>query len=320
MPDRLEISPKTLLWVGAFLIGGWLVVQIRDILVLMFIAFIFMSALSPAVEKLQSYKLPRFLAIMITYLFMIGVLVGFGTLVFPPLVYETGRFLNALPQYLEQLTPVINVNLDTFIAQIAPVGQNVVRVTVGIFSNIVTLFTVAVFIFYFLLERHNLRHFLEAFVGVEMGDKVIDIIRQIERRLGAWVRGQLLLMLIIGLVSYVGLLLLGIPYPLPLALIAGLFEVVPIIGPIISAVPAIAVAFFLSPLHALLVVLLYFLIQQLENNLIVPSVMQRAVGLPPLASLVALMIGGRLAGTIGIILAVPVLLVLQTILKEVVKK
>ena len=153
-------------------------------------------------------------------------------------------------------------------------------------------------------------------MGDDLGDRLVIVVKDIEERLGAWVRGQLLLALIIGLASYLGLFILGISYVLPLALIAGILEMVPIIGPIISAIPAIIVALTVSPGLALAVAALYIIIQQLENNLIVPTVMHKVLGMPPLAILLALMVGGRLGGVVGIILAVPVLLVIQTVVGE----
>jgi predicted PurR-regulated permease PerM len=131
------------------------------------------------------------------------------------------------------------------------------------------------------------------------------------------VRGELTLVLVIGLLSFVGLTLLGIPYALPLAVIAGVMEIVPVVGPIIAAVPAIAAALLISPVFALATAALYFVIQQLENHLIVPTVMNRAVGLNPLMTIIALMIGGRLLGIGGAILAVPIVVVLKIIITDI---
>lgn len=316
MPTKIEITTKSVLLIVLIFVVGWLLVQVRDILVLLFVSFIVMSALKPLVDRVDQLRLPRFLAILAVYAIVISVIVGFGTAIVPPLVSQTVRLTTNLPRYFTQAAPFININQDTIISQIAPIGQNVARVTIGIFSNIVTFFTIAVFAFYFLLEHRNLRHFLDAFVGDELGDRIVIVVKTAEAQLGAWIRGELLLALIIGLASYLGLTLLGISYALPLALIAGVLEVIPIIGPIISAIPAVLVALTVSPGLALAVVALYFIIQQLENNLIVPGVMQKAVGVPPLASLLALMIGGRLGGIVGIILAVPILLVVKTIIQE----
>lgn len=316
MPNRFEITTKTILYLVLIVAGGWLLIQIRDVLGLLFIAFIITSALRSGVDWMEKVGVPRILGVITLYAVLVGTIIGFGTVVLPPLVAETIRLGTNLPQYLAQLSPYVNTNIDSLIQQIAPIGQNVAKVTIGVFNNILTFFTVAVFAYYFLLEHKHLRQFLDMFVGDDIGDRVVVIIRKIEGRLGAWVRGEVILMLIVGLATYLGLTVLGVNYALPLALIAGLLEIVPIIGPIISAIPAVLVALTVSPGLGLAVVALYLIVQQLENNIIVPNVMQKAVGLPPMASLLALLIGGRLAGTVGIILAVPMLLVLQTVVQE----
>lgn len=316
MPSKIEVTSKSILHFFLILGGLWLLFHIRDILFLLFVSFILMSGLRPSIERLTSMKFPRPVAILIMFLLLIAVIAIFVSIIAPPLVTQTTRLITNLPNYLSQLAPFINLNFDSLLPQVGSLGQNVARLTVSIFSNIFTLITIGVFAFYFLLERNNLRSFLEAFLGTEVGDKAIDVIKKVEVRLGAWVRGQLLLGFIIGLSTYIGLTILGVSYALPLSLIAGVLELVPIIGPIISAVPSILVALTISPGLALAVVAFYIIIQQLENNLIVPTVMVKTVGLPPLASLLALMIGGRLGGTLGIILAIPILLVIQTVVQE----
>lgn len=141
---------------------------------------------------------------------------------------------------------------------------------------------------------------------------------KIEEKLGAWLRGQLFLSIIIGLVSYIGLLIFNIPYALPLALLAGVMEIIPVIGPIISAIPAVLIALTISPILALGVAAMYFVIQQLENHLIVPQVMKRAVGLNPLVVILAIAIGSRILGFAGALLAVPLAVVIQIIAAEII--
>ena len=144
------------------------------------------------------------------------------------------------------------------------------------------------------------------------------IIVAIERKLGAWVIGQLALAVIVGVITYIGLTLLGVEFALSLSIIAGIFEIVPIIGPIISAIPAVLVALTMSPMMALLVAGLFFVVQQLENNIFVPIVMRRAVGIPPIVTILALTIGGKLAGVAGIMLAVPLVVAMQVIFQSLV--
>ncbi len=133
-------------------------------------------------------------------------------------------------------------------------------------------------------------------------------------------RGQIVLSLIIGLGSFIALTILQIPYALPLAILTGFMEVVPVIGPIISAIPAILLGYLVSPILALWVALAYFIIQQLENHLIVPQVMKHAVGLNPLVVILAVAVGGRLLGISGALLAVPITVVIQIITEEVLRE
>jgi predicted PurR-regulated permease PerM len=141
----------------------------------------------------------------------------------------------------------------------------------------------------------------------------MEIVFHIETKLGNWIRAELLLMTAIGTMTYIGLVLLGIDTALPLALLAGMLEIIPSIGPIISAVPAVIIALVIHPLLGLSTIALYFLIQFLENNLLVPQIMQKTTGVNPLISLLGLMVGFRLGGTVGAVLAIPTILVIQTL-------
>ena len=146
--------------------------------------------------------------------------------------------------------------------------------------------------------------------------KIANVVAKVENGLGRWVRGQLILSLIVGVLTYIGLTILGIPFALPLALIAGIFEIIPIIGPIIASIPAILVGLTIAPFLGLAVASLFLIIQQLENNLIVPMVMSKVIGLQPPVVIVALLIGVKLAGIGGAFLAVPILVVVKIVVKE----
>lgn len=319
MVNKVEVSHKTIIFIVLFILGLWLVVQIRDILLLLFVAFILMSALSPTVDRLERLHIPRAIAILIIYIIGIFVIGVVGTLVVPPLVTQSARLVIRLPDFINTIVPSSHLNLDNIIQQIIPIGEGVVKLSVGIFSNFITIISFLVFTFYFLLERKKLERDLVEFVGTEAGERIFLIISQVETKLGAWVRGELTLMTLIGIACYIGLSILRIDYALPLAIFAGFLEVVPIIGPIVSAIPAVLVAFGTSSGLAIVVVALYTLIQQLENNLIVPTVMKKAVGLSPLITILALMIGGRLAGVVGALISVPIIVVLRIILKDILK-
>ena len=320
MQTRFEITFKTILQTLGLLVGFWLVIQLQDILFLLFISFILMCALGPIVDVMERIKFPRIVSIALIYIVIFGLFgVSFAGAL-PSLVSQSVRFIQDLPMFASRVLPTLNIDANAISQQIAPVGENIVRVTVGLFSNVITTLTVLVFAFYFLLSRHKLQSVLDTLVGVSLSLRVTTIISHVEKRLGAWVLGEFFLMLCIGVFVYIGLYFLHVDFALPLAIIAGILEIVPIIGPILSAVPAVLVAFSVSPFLALLVVVLFIVVQQLENNLIVPLVMKKSVGLAPLVTMLALMIGARFAGVIGAMLSVPILLVVQVIISDLMGK
>lgn len=316
MPTKVEISHRTIVFTLVLIAAVWLVLQIRDILFLLFISFILMSALRPLVDAMERIRFPRIVSILLLYGLVFGGLgVGVASMI-PTLASQSAKLFAQLPDFLSRVFPYISRDLQAFLQQIAPVGENLVRVTLGVFSNMLAVLTVMTITFYFLLERRHLRDFLVAIFGGLSGDRVFAVLLQIEKRLGAWVLGQLCLMLFIGVLVYGGLFFLRVEYALPLAILAGLLEIVPTIGPTVSAIPAVLVAFGNSPILALSVVALYVIVQQIENNLLVPLVMKRSVGLPPVLTILALMIGGRFGGITGAVLAVPVLLAIQEIVSS----
>jgi len=170
--------------------------------------------------------------------------------------------------------------------------------------------------FYFIVEEGSFKKFIRSIVPFRHRPYVEDLVGRMQLQVGKWLRGQLLLGLIVGVVIYVGLSLMGVKYALVLALVAGILEVVPYIGPVISAIPAVLIASAQSPLLALLVVILYFLVQQLENHLLVPKIMQKVVGLNPLVIILVILVAVKLAGVLGAIVAVPAATLISVFLKD----
>lgn len=316
MPTKIEISHRTIIFTLVLIAAVWLILEIRDILFLLFISFILMSALRPIVDGMERIRIPRILSILLLYGLVFGGLgAGIASMV-PTLAVQSGKLFMQLPDVLSKVFPYISSDVQSLVQQVAPVGENLVKVTVGVFSNVLAVLTVMTFTFYFLLERRHLQDFLGALFGGEIGERVLSVLLQIEKRLGSWVLGELCLMAFVGLLVYGGLFFLRVEYALPLAIFAGLLEIVPTIGPTVSAIPALLVAFGSSPVLALSVMALYIIVQQVENNLLVPIVMKRSVGLPPVLTILALMIGGRFGGIAGAVLAVPVLLAIQEVINS----
>jgi len=314
MLSKIEISHKTIIFLLLLFFGLWFLFQIKDILFLMFIAFIIMSALRPIIDFLEKKRVPRFVAIFLIYVVIFGFIGVSLAGVIPSFILQTTHLAQNFPSVVARVLPYWNFDFNSFSQQLAPIGENILKVTATIFSNIVTTMTVMVFSFYFLLERRQVDTFLAVFMGEEAAKTVGIVIERIEGKLGSWVQGQLILMVFIGVLVYVGLLLLRVEFALPLAILAGLFEIVPTIGPIVSAIPAIIVGLATSPVLAVSVVVLYIVVQQIENNIVVPFITKKSVGLPPLVTIVALMVGAKLAGIAGAILAVPVVLIIQEVM------
>lgn len=318
MRRKIDISHRTIIFIAVFILSLWLLFLIRDLILILFVSVILMSALSPLVSFLTKIKIPKSLGIAITYIIIIGVVSGLMAIVLPPLLEETRKLFITLPPNLDNILNMMAIDKSVLQAQLTEFSKNVFSITLSIFDNILTIIFLLVLTFYLLLERENLENRIShLFVGRE--DHVKRLIIQIEEKLGSWFRGQLFLSLVIGAMSYAGLLILGIPYALPLAVVAGVLEVVPVIGPIISAIPSILIALTISPILGLAVSAMYFVIQQLENHLIVPQVMKRAVGLNPLVVILAIAVGSRLLGFAGALLAVPIAVVLQIVVTEIVE-
>lgn len=314
MVTKVEISHKTIVYTLILLASIWFILQIGDFLLLLFLSFILMAGLRPPVDWLEKKRIPRIIAILLMYTVVFGFVGAAVAGLIPSLGAQSGNFVKELPLFINRTFPAFSIDFQSIVSQIAPVGENLLKFTVNLFSNIIATLTLLTFTFYFLLERKHLHDMLSGLLGIDAGMHVFGIMTRLEKRLSAWVLGQLMLMLFIGGIVYGGLFFLGIEFAIPLAVFAGVLEIVPTVGPILSAVPAILVAFAHSPVLALSVLALYVIVQQIENNILVPLVMKKSVGLSPVLTILALMIGGRFGGIAGAILAVPILLTIQEII------
>ena len=319
MPRKIEISHKTIIFIAVFAVSLWLLFQIREVILGLFIAVILMSALNPFIRRFESWKFPRWLAITILYLIVL-LFIGFavGGLV-PPLIDQTATLIEQIPNFFQQFK-FLGIDEKVIAAQfgnLTAVPANVLKFLVEIFSNIVGIFALAIITFYLLLERKNMDNHLTVLFGEDKERKIERIIDQIENRLGGWVRGELFLMAIIGVLNYIGFRIIGINFALPLAILAFLFEIIPNVGPTLAAFPAILIGLTISPYHALAIAGWCFFVQQLENSIFVPRVMKKAAGVNPLISILALSVGFKLAGIGGAILAIPTFIVLEIITREI---
>lgn len=315
--ERIEISYKTIIFTIFFLISLWLLYQIRTILLLLFIVLILTAALNPLVEGLEKWRIGRPLAIFLIYIIIISGLGGAVYLVIPPMVEQSANFFNSIPQILKETGLVDNVTPNMLLPELTTIPGSIFKFILGAFSNLLGIFSVLVLTFYFLLEKKNLPKYLHLLFANNNKEEIAkEMMIKIERSIGGWVRGELLLMFIIGLMSYIGFRILGLEYAMALAILAGFLELVPNIGPTIAAIPAILVGLSMSPILALGALCLAIVIQQFENNIIVPQVMKQVVGLNPILTILCLLIGFKLGGAGGAVLAIPIFLTLRILLAE----
>lgn len=319
MSQKIDVSHKTIIFIALFILGLWIIFLIRDLLIILFIALIFVSALSPLVDFFIRLKLPKVLSIALTYIIIIAVVAGLIISIVPPLVEQSNRLIAVAPSLAAQFFNITNFDKSVFSSELTSFSKNLFSITLSVFDNLLAIIFLLVLSFYLLLEKKNLEERV-ALLFTNREERVKKLIVKIEEKLGAWLQGQLILSLLIGVLSYIGLTILNIPYALPLALIAGVMEVIPVIGPIISALPAVFLALLISPILGVAVAVMYLVIQQLENHLVVPQVMKRAVGLNPLIVILAIAIGSRLLGIAGALLAVPMAVVIQIIAAEIIEE
>jgi len=284
---------------------------------------------NPTISRMQGY-MSRFLAVLLFYVLMLAVLVVLGYVLIPNLINQMRELAKALPEFARhsqellhspqytQYVAYVDRGVAAIVNALNGFSQNFVDVTVNLLGNLAIVFTGVVISFYLLLEEKNAREFLHQVLPHDRFKPVYHTVSKISERMGHWGRGQLNLMLVIGVSNLVAFLLLGVHTPLPLAVWAGVCEVLPYIGPFIGLIPAVIVALTTgSVLQALLVILVSLVvIQQLEAHIVVPRIMSKAVGLSPVLVILALLVGAKLFGIAGAILGVPIAAVISVIVGE----
>ena len=313
----------------------WMLYHVRGALLLIYVAGVVAIGLSPLVgaierreDALTRHRVPRWLAILTIYLLILGTLVAVGMLVMPPLAKQMRELWTEGPELLHRgqqwlidrglLSRELSVREAV---ERAPVGGGDAVNTVfdalwGLIGGLAGLITILILAFYFLLDADTLVNTFVRLFPRGKRRRVDDACRRVTTKVSAWLGGQLFLGGIIGATAALGLWLMGVPYFYVLALIAAIGEMIPIVGPLLAAIPAIAVAFSVSPGLALGVTIFFVVQQQFENHVLVPKVMERQVGVSAVVVVTALLIGGSLLGVVGAILAVPTAAILHVLLQE----
>lgn len=287
----------------------WMVYKTRFVLVTLFVSYILAVSLLPIKKFLMRRKFPEILASLIPYILLIGIFVAISYSIVPTIVSQFRLIAQNFPEYLGQASTLLGDGaIYEYIQNSArpladSLGGSVIPVTREVVKIITYMIVGFALSFYILFSHGKLKNWFVK--QVEDSSRALLVIEQIEKGLGSWVRGQVGVAFIVGFMTWIALLIVGVDFALTLAIITGILEFVPYLGPIIALVPAVAVGFSYSPSTALIIFLIFGLIQFLENNLIVPGVMKYSVKLSPLVVIVLILTGGELFGVMGAILAVP---------------
>lgn len=333
---QVDISMGVILRTAVLALAIWFLYLTREILALLFISILIVTAINPLVDFLYRKKIPRSMGVLIVYMFIfliVGLAISF---VVPPLIGQFKDFVQKIPEYMQTIgsysssantyfqdhNMVLDVQQisDNLNNRLTDLPQTIFTGTVGLVNNFISIIVVLVMAFYMTVKEDGIRKFIVSITPEKHRAYAASLTERMEVKIGKWVQGQFFLMLIIFILDFVGLYLIGIPYALALAIFAGVMEIVPYIGPIISAIPGVILGLLISPMTGLVTLLLYFFAQQFESHIVVPQVMKKAVGLNPIAVILALLIGLKLGGVLGAILSIPLATVISVFVADMMKK
>ncbi|KKP56324.1 MAG: hypothetical protein UR80_C0009G0008 [Parcubacteria group bacterium GW2011_GWB1_35_5] len=328
---------KALLIVVAFVTFYYL----RDIILVVLLAVVIASSVEPGTQWFLRRRVPRVLAVLLIYFVAVMILVIVFYFLFLPLLNQSVTLLSGLPGYLGELqvwNPLQNSELlssssviegfskNFSLAQIIEqIDASISSLSNGFFSTASTVFggvlsfiLVIVLSFYLSVESAGVANFLRIVTPAKDEKYILDLWQRSQHKIGLWMQGQIVLAVIVAMLVFLGLTLLRVENALLLAVLAGIFEIIPIFGPILAAIPAVTLTLVSGGMtDALLVVGLYIIIQQFENQLIYPLVVRKIVGVPPLLSILALIVGYKLAGFVGLLISVPLATMLVELLNDI---
>lgn len=341
---NITISSGTIFKAIIIILSVVLLFYVKDLVLVVLTSIVLASSVEPLTRWLKKFRVSRVPAVIIIYL-SLGLMAS-GILYFfiPPFVQDTAGFLKSVPKYIdtislwnplntqevatskatavavsEGLTQGVRVVRDfseTFSIKevfeelantFANVSEGVLKVLSIVFGGILGFILIIVLSFYFAVQEDGIGNFLRVIIPNKYEGYAVDLWKRTEIKIGYWLQGQLLLGVLVGVLVYLSLVVLGIQHALFLAVLAAMFEIIPLFGPILSAIPGIAMAYADGGMpKAIIVLCCYTLIQQFENHLFYPLVVKKIIGVPPILVILSLIVGGKLAGFLGLLLSVPV--------------
>jgi len=328
---RVSVSTSSIVALLVLVLTLVFIYQIRDVLLLLFASFVISSALFPTVDWL-SKKIPR--GIVVVFIYLVGLIVLLTLLI--PFVNVIGsqsqEFIKKFPGYWTNITQVL-YDFEIFaaskgfipdyaevISHASKIGQELLEKSIGftinIFTGIAGAFTLAVIVLFVLLDKDSLSSGYLKLFPPKYRERAKHITEEISHKVGGYVRGQLLLMFAVGLLTAIGLKIISMEFALLLGIIAGIMEIIPIVGPVLAAVPAVIVALAQDPWLALWVVVVYLIVQRLENHILTPMILGTFLEMHPLIIIVAILVAASTLGVFGVILSPAIAASLYVLLQE----
>ncbi len=328
--QTLRIDPWSVVTVLGIFLLIWIIYLVRDIIALLFTALFLAALLNPAARALARKKIPKGVTVLCLYILLFAMAVLVMGLLLPPFLEQSMHLAQSMgfgavfSDTLHTLQGVVTqFNVAENLRSGVPLGGGMFDVIKrffflfsDIFGGIVGLVIVLVMAYYMVVQEEEARGLFYQFVPERYQAISVKILEGVEEKIGHWLLGQLALCFLIGLLYYIGLRVVGVPSALVLAFFGAFTEFIPYLGPILGAIPILLLAFAQSPFTALLAGIVIVIVQQLENHVIVPKIMQRAVGLNPLISIIALLVGANLFGIVGALLSIPVATALSVVVSE----
>jgi predicted PurR-regulated permease PerM len=335
--DQAQVSArlvaKVVLVIAGVAAALYFLYLIREVIGLLLIAIFFAVAIAPAVNWLNHRRVPRWLAILLVYLGIGGSIFGIGLLIVPPLVNGVEDLSGNIPGYVDDLrknqtfrdyddryhiTGKLKQQAQQLPSKLGDAAGTLRDVTVGVFTRFVQLFSILVITFFLVKDGHRLLEFIYRQVPAERARRMRRIADDISDAIAGYVLGNFVISVLAGLVTYVTLRILGVPFATPLAILFGFFDLIPLVGATLGGIlVGIVVAFAADfPLGLIVWVAVLILYQQVENNLIQPFVYGRAVQLHPLIVIVAILIGAALLGVLGALVAIPAAAAVQAVIRD----
>lgn len=327
----VALTTSTIVRAVLVVLGFWLLYQLLDLVIMLYGAVLVAAIAEPVARWGARYRVPRAVSVIFFYVLVVVLVAGLVGLLVEPVAYQVRQAATGLPAGLQRLSqdvpliPDINQQtvlraveegLSRFGDNLAQVGSNVFAGTRSVVAGLVNFIFVFVIALYLVVEEDVLPKLVRLISPKAYEPVLLRALAEAERSVGRWLLGQVVLGVIVGMLIGVGLWLLGVPYALLLGVLAGLMELLPAIGPLLAAIPGVAVAFAQSWVLGLLAVGLYAVVGQVESHVLIPSIMRRAVGLRPLVTVVAVLLGARFLGVLGIILAVPTAAIVSIFFKH----